>query len=97
MGVAYDSDLTRVRETLLLLASETKRVLKTPKPIVRFTELQDSSIGVVLQVWIGKPEYHEEVQDALNVQILLKFREANIAIPFPQREVTMLGEDGAAE
>ena len=89
VGVAYDSDIDHVIDTLLQLAKETKRVLDTPKPLVRVNELLDSSIQVTLLVWIAKPEFNEEIMDTLNRGILRRFREQNITIPFPQREVTM--------
>ena len=90
VGVAYDSDMDKVRETLLDLAANTKRVLKTPRPVVRVRALQDSSITVTLLVWIAKPEHQDEVLDRLNCEILARFREEGIQIPFPQREVKML-------
>lgn len=89
VGVAYDSDIEHVIETLLHLAKETKRVLNTPKAVVRVNELLDSSIQVTLLVWIAKPEFNEEVTDLLNRGILQRFKERNIDIPFPQREITM--------
>ena len=89
MCVAYDSDIDHVVDTLLQLAKETKRVLNSPKALVRVNELLDSSIQVSLLVWIAKPEFNEEIMDTLNRGILKRFREHNIEIPFPQREITM--------
>ena len=90
VGVAYDSDIDLVKDVLLEMAAKTKRVLKTPKSLVRVRELQDSAIQVTLLVWIPKPEFYDEVLDFLNQQILKQFRKKNIQIPFPQREVTLL-------
>lgn len=93
IGVAYDSDMQVVRDTLLDIALNTKRVLKSPKSIVRVNTFGDSSINVTLLVWIGKPEVEEPVLDALNTAIIERFREANIQIPFPQREVAIVREE----
>jgi MscS family membrane protein len=95
VGVAYDSDMDAVRACLLTLAKQVPRVLKAPKPIVRVHELQDSCVALTLRVWIGKPEWKDEVLDTLNCQILVAFREAGISIPFPQREVQMLNGTSA--
>ncbi len=87
-GVAYDSDPHQVRELALAATADVKRALKDPKPVCHFTEFGDSSLNFVLRFWIQDP-----ADGVVNVrgQVLLAlwdiFKENDIAIPFPHREV----------
>ena len=79
-----------VRNVLLDIASSTPRVLKTPKPVVRFLDFQDSAIGVALYIWVSKPEFQDDTMTAVNEAIIEKFRDAGISIPFPQRDINVV-------
>ncbi len=88
VGVSYNEDPAKVRELLLEVASENSNVLKNPGPTVFFEEFGDSSLNFTLLVWTktytDKPR---RLISELNFSIFEKFKEHNIEIPFPQRDL----------
>lgn len=87
VGVAYGSDVDRVREALLRAASSVEYVLDDPAPRVRFTSLGDSALVFRLLCWIEKPVLRGRCLDGLNTAVYRILNEEKISIPFPQREV----------
>jgi small-conductance mechanosensitive channel len=69
------------------VADEHHEILKLPEPDVLFREFGDSSWNLDLRVWIPDPKRHHIVRSELNIAIVRKFRENNIEIPFPQRDL----------
>ncbi len=87
VGVAYGSDEKKVRNVLIEVAHANGMVLKQPKPVVRFLEFGDSSLNFDLLVWTGDPENQKNLRSEINFSIAEAFRENEITIPFPQRDV----------
>ena len=87
VGVSYNSDLDAVLEALREVADENKDVLATPASDVLLKEFGDSSWNMQLRVWIDSPQKQFRVRSAINCAIVRKFRERNIEIPFPQRDL----------
>src|SRR5881396_3823301 len=88
VGVAYGSDVNKVRDALLAVAHENPHTLKEPAPSVFLKQFGDSSIDFQLMVWSSemsaRPSHY---RSDLNFAIAAKFREAGIEMPFPQRDV----------
>jgi len=95
VGVAYGTDLDAVEEILLDVAAETDHVLDRPRPRVRFRAFGDSALDHELLCWVPNPALTARVTHNCNRAIYDRFREAGIEIPFPQREVTVVGPDVA--
>lgn len=87
VGVAYGSDTALVTKLLLKAADDHPEVLKDPKPDVLFREFADSSLNFWLRVWTISPMGRFKVISDLNYAIDAAFRENNVTIPFPQRDV----------
>lgn len=87
VGVSYDSDLDTVLRCLLEVADENSEVLKGPEPEVLFTEFGDSAWNLRLRAWIENPKRHPQVRSDIHCAIVRKFREFEIEIPFPQRDI----------
>ncbi len=87
VGVSYNSDLERVLTALQEVAEENPDVLKAPKPEVLLLEFGDSSWNMQLRVWLADPKNYYRVLSAINCAIVHKFRERDIEIPFPQRDL----------
>lgn len=87
VGVSYNSDLDNVMKVLYEIATENELVLGDPKPTVHLVSFGDSSWDMQLRVWIAEPKFHPRVRSQINCNIVRKFREANIEIPFPQRDL----------
>ena len=93
--VAYGTDIARVLELLAEIARGTMRVLKEPAPVAQVINLADSGIDIELGFWIDDPEQgSQNVRSDVYVQILAMFKAQGIEIPFPQREVRLLGRQG---
>ncbi len=88
VGVAYGSDLRQVKEALLEVADEEDLILETPSPGVRFQEFGDSAIVAQLQCHIEHPALRGRAKHFLIERIDERFREDEIKIPFPQRELS---------
>lgn len=96
VGVAYGSDTRLVRETLVAVALSHSLVLKDPAPIVLFKNFGDSSLDFELAVWLDAPDREPVIMSDLRFEIDRVFREKNIEIPFPQREVRLRREAAQA-
>lgn len=87
VGVAYGSDTELVRRLLLEVAENHPDVLKEPKPDVLFREFADSSLNFDLRIWILNPMGRFKTISDINYAVDNAFKEHNITIPFPQRDV----------
>ncbi|BBO71868.1 hypothetical protein DSCA_57980 [Desulfosarcina alkanivorans] len=86
VGVAYGSDIERVRSTLLEIAGKTEKVLAYPRPDVLFSDFGDSALVFVLRVWTDVDNMLK-VGTAIRFEIDRLFREQGIEIAFPQRDI----------
>jgi len=88
VGVSYNEDPARIRKLLLEVVAENSGVLNSPKPYVLFEAYGDSSLNFILQVWtsayIDRPNI---LKSELYYEIFAKFKENNVEIPFPQRDI----------
>lgn len=87
VGVAYGSDVQLVREVLMKVAQDDVRILSEPRPVVLFQEFGDSSLNFDLAVWLDNAELRPLIASDLRFAIDQTFREHNIEIPFPQRDL----------
>lgn len=88
VSVAYGSDTKLVEKTLLEVAKENPDVLENPEPAVRFIEFGDSGLLFELRAWTMTLIHKKgKLISSLNFAINDKFRERNIEIPFPQRDI----------
>ncbi len=90
IGVAYGTDVTRVKEILMDIARKGIKdnvIIADPAPSVYFLEFADSSLNFMLLVWTDDYSMAWEVQDYVNTRIDEVFRDEGIKIPFPQRVV----------
>lgn len=87
IGVSYNSDLDTVVQALMDVACAHEKVLERPEPVVIFEEFGDSAWNLFLGAWIDDNRDYFTVKSELNMAIVHKFREKNIEIPFPQRDV----------
>jgi len=88
IGVAYGSDLEKVRNALLEVARENSHVLPQPAATVFLEAFGESSINLELVVWSKEMSYRpRRFRSDLNFAIVQKLREAGIEIPYPQRDL----------
>jgi small-conductance mechanosensitive channel len=88
VSVASDSDVAKVRDTLLAVARENPYTLKEPAPNVFLENFGENAIDFKLVVWSSEMSARpSRYRSDLNFAIAEKFREAGIEMPFPQRDL----------
>jgi len=87
VGVAYGSDTALVKKILVEAVSEHPEVKSKPAPVVLFKEFGNSSLDFVVYFHSENLFRIEVTKSDLRFAIDQKFRENNITIPFPQRDL----------
>lgn len=90
VGVAYGSNVQLVKKILLQAANSHPSILKKPEPLVVFTNFGDSSLNFKLIFTLNDSFQALIPKSDLRFEIDKLFRENNIAIPFPQRDVHII-------
>ena len=90
VGVAYDTDISAALAAIRDLLAANPRVLQQPEPVIRVLSLGDSSVLIAVRPWTSVADFNAASSDVTQA-ILETFRARGIAIPFPQREVRLLG------
>jgi small-conductance mechanosensitive channel len=98
VGVAYGTDPQRVVALLTEVARSTPGVLPEPAPVVLFLGFGDSALNFQLRAWTAHFEEWIKTRSELGLAVHHALEKAGITIPFPQREVRVVGEaDGLRE
>lgn len=93
--VGYADDVERALVILEECARAHERVLSEPVPRAFLHSFGDSGINLELGLWITDPENGTlGIRSAVQLEILRRFRAEGIEIPFPQREIRVLGDTG---
>ncbi len=93
-GTAYSDDPHLVRRIAIEAAQSVDRVLEDKSPVCHIVGFGDSSVDYILRFWIEDPTGGlTNIRGNVYLALWDAFQEHNISIPFPQREVRMLGED----
>jgi small conductance mechanosensitive channel len=95
VGVAYDCDIKCAITTIKAILDQNPMVLKDPAPVVGVSSLADSSVVISVMPWVAVPDYFV-AQTEVNQAIVEQFARAKIDMPFPQREVRIIGQDKQA-
>ena len=90
VGVAYGSDVEKVKSLLIEVANNNSHVMSYPPPLVLFTDFGDSSLNFRLIVTLNDSFQGAIPRSELRFAIDKVFRENNIKIPFPQRDVHII-------
>ncbi len=97
-GTAYGDDPHKVRALAIEAAKGVDRVLEFKPPVCHIVGFGDSSVDYILRFWIRDPTGGlTNIRGNVYLALWDSFQENGISIPFPQREVRMLGDaaDGA--
>ncbi|WP_169795055.1 mechanosensitive ion channel domain-containing protein [Novosphingobium barchaimii] len=87
VGVAYGSDMAKVKAAMIEVASAHARVLAHPEPKVVMDGLGDSAINLKLLCFVDNVNVRLSVRSDLFFGIVEALDAARITIPFPQREL----------
>lgn len=87
VSIAYGESVNKAQNLLMMIVNNDNRVLQTPTaPFIGVDKLSDSSIDLVLRVWVATENYWPVYFDT-NLAIYNRFNEEKIQIPFPQMDV----------
>ena len=85
-GIGYEDDLLKAKEVLWQVIRTDDRILKDPESEVYVSAHADSSINLLVRVWVDSDNYWP-VHFNLFEQVKLAFDREQITIPYPQRDV----------
>ena len=89
VGIGYDDDIRKAKETLEAILAADDRIHKEPAPLVAVSTLGASSVDLVVRPWVNTEDYWK-VYFSLNETIKLTFDEKGISFPFPQQDVHLI-------
>ncbi|MGB4845355.1 MAG: mechanosensitive ion channel domain-containing protein [Ferruginibacter sp.] len=95
VGVSYSSDVDLVTRILMDCAMSQKELIKEKehKPSIRFQDFGDSSLVFLLMFWTSDIFPVEQIKSEMRYKIFKAFKENNVVIPFPQRDVHIFNPD----
>jgi len=83
-GIGYGDDIDKAMGVLQSIIDEDSRCLKDPAPMIAVGELADSSVNIILRVWVNSADFWPVTFD-LNKAVKLRFDANDIEIPYPQQ------------
>lgn len=90
--VSYQSDLDRAMTIMRQAAENRPRVLKDPEPKTFLKAFGENGIDLEMSIWINDPEEGQlNLRSDINLEIWRQFQAAGIQIPYPQRDVRIIG------
>jgi len=87
VGVAYGSDIDKVKKILFDVAIEEQTVCTDPEPRVRFRSFGNSSLDLDLLCWVEDPSLRGQVVDILLTTIYKEFNKQHIEIPYTKQDL----------
>jgi small conductance mechanosensitive channel len=92
VGIAYESNLPLALGAIRDLVRANPRVLPEPTPVIQVVTLADSAVQVAIKPWVAVADYGA-IAGELNLSLVEELRQRGIGIPYPQREVRLIGGD----
>ncbi|MBX2832710.1 MAG: mechanosensitive ion channel [Rhodospirillales bacterium] len=89
IGVSYGADVDRVREILLEMADKRREILSYPAPQVVFMDFGASSLDFELRYFLRDIADVISVASSIRFEVVQRFRDEGIEIPFPQRDLNL--------
>ncbi|PQB04173.1 mechanosensitive ion channel family protein [Aureitalea marina] len=93
-GVAYGSDVHRVKKLLLQVLEENPDIMKDPKPLVLFNAMGESSLDFRMLFWTAQFDDWVRVKSEIVFAVHDILYANDIEIPFPQRDLHIKSFEG---
>ncbi|MCH2109696.1 MAG: mechanosensitive ion channel, partial [Polyangiaceae bacterium] len=87
VGIRYGADPRPIMEILTATAREHPKVCSYPEPDVVFSGFGDSSVNLQLRAWTDEGSSWKRIQTEISLAVVDAFRENDVEIPFPQRDL----------
>lgn len=95
-GVSYDADPHQVSRLVIEATEQVERVSQVKRPVCWLTEFGDSSLNFKLRFWIDDPQKGlTNIRGKVMLALWDAFKENDIGIPYPHREIIMKAGDEA--
>ena len=95
VGVAYDTDMNKVMAIIQEIVTSNPRVLKSPAPAIGISSLGDSAINLYIKPFTSVTDYGA-AQAEIYPEVIKRFAQNGINIPFPQHQVHFVNQPKAA-
>jgi small conductance mechanosensitive channel len=92
VGIGYETDLAQALVAIRDIVVGDPRVLRDPAPVVAIAALGDSAVQIAVRPWVSVADYAATGGDLYSA-LLATCRARGISIPYPQREVRLIGRD----
>ena len=86
IGIGYDDDIDKARDTIRELVDADDRIFKDPACLIAVSELADSSVNFVVRPWVKTSDY-SSVKFDLTEAVKKRFDTEGISFPYPQQDV----------
>ncbi len=90
VGVAYDTDLSAALALIREVLDANPRVLRDPPAVVQPVQLGDSAVAIAVRPWVLVQDQGAAAGEVCGA-VLAAFRARGVVMPFPQREVRIVG------
>ena len=94
-GIAYSDNIETALAILRKIAADEPRVLTDPEPLIKVDQLGDSSVNILFRVWTSRTEWWGTKLDLIQ-RCKEGLEQGGITIPFPQRDVRLIGQAAPA-
>ena len=84
IGISYDANIKSAKEILLKICADKSTILKEPAPEVYVDSLGDNAVNITLRYWVKNEDFWQ-AKFYVHEESKLRFDDAGIEIPFPQR------------
>jgi small conductance mechanosensitive channel len=85
-GISYDANFKDAQKVITDIVADDKRILKDPAPFARVGELAESSVNIIVRVWVKAEDYWDVHFDLIET-VKSKFEENKIEIPYPHIKI----------
>lgn len=95
VGISFAADIVKAEALMLEAARSAPRVLAAPPPTAWLDGFGESSVNFMVNCWISDPEEGVgNVRSDVLKTLWRLFRENDVAIPFPQRDLNLRDSEG---
>ena len=87
IGIAYDADVKKAKETICRISLELEWVIKEPSPKVVVKTFGDSAVNLEARIWIEDPRKRMDTVSYITDRVKEEFQREGIEIPYPKRDI----------
>lgn len=95
IGVTYSTSFEKLQRIPAMVTEVVTQQQQTTMDRVHFFQFGDSSLDFEIVYYVESPDYNEymDIQQAINLEIVKRFEDANIEFAFPTRTLFMAGSN----